>query len=155
MARFLIVSDLQSWWSACCGPISASLARPVARRYRHRAGDDGLCPAGDLLAEPAAELVCGSSTDEARDRQRSAMGVPETYRCGCAEQEIGPKAHWTAAWDYCRYCWMRVVRRPARPCWSIDTARREFLDRQRIAAAGYSSERSPPRTAATTSALRG
>ena len=21
---------------------------------------------------------------------------------------------------YCRYCWMRVVRRPARPCWSIE-----------------------------------
>ena len=21
---------------------------------------------------------------------------------------------------YCRYCWMRVVRRPARPCWSME-----------------------------------
>ena len=22
--------------------------------------------------------------------------------------------------SYCRYCWMRVVRRPARPCWSME-----------------------------------
>ena len=38
---------------------------------------------------------------------------------------------------YWRYCWMRVVRRPARPCWSIEILPgQEFVDRQRVAAAG-------------------
>src|SRR6516225_10999978 len=51
-------------------------ARPVARRYRHRAGErDGLCPAGDLLvAEPATEPgVMGGEPVTARpgSRQRS------------------------------------------------------------------------------------
>src|ERR1700746_1450703 len=99
-------------------------ARPVARRYRHRACErDGLCPAGDLLvAEPAAEFgVVGRQPMRARDRQRSRWAWRKPIAAGCAGPAvIGPKARWRAAWDYCRYCWMRVVRRPARPCWSME-----------------------------------
>src|SRR6516165_8547757 len=79
-------------------------ARPVARRYRHRAGErDGLCPAGDLLvAEPAAEFgVVGRQpmrrgTVNDRDGRAGNLSLPDV-RTGV----IGPKARWMVARDYC------------------------------------------------------
>src|SRR5215471_21762781 len=61
-------------------------ARPLARRYHHRAGErNGLCPAGDLLvAEPAAEPgVLGRQPMKPRraSRQRSRR-VLEAYPFG-------------------------------------------------------------------------
>src|SRR5260370_18786353 len=64
-------------------------ARPVARRYRHRAGErDGLCPAGDLfVAEPAAEFgVVGLQPMRARDRQRSRWACRKPIAAGCADR---------------------------------------------------------------------
>src|SRR5579871_167368 len=50
---------------------------------------------------------------------------------------------------------MRVVRRPARPCWSIENCQERNSSTVRVYRLHASSrERSPPRTAATTSALR-
>src|SRR5260221_13694987 len=64
-------------------------ARPVARRYRHRAGErDGLCPAGDLLvAEPAAEFgVLVRQPMRARDRQRSRWSCRKPIAAAFAYQ---------------------------------------------------------------------
>src|SRR5262249_35867039 len=127
-------------------------ARPVARRHRHRARErDGLCPAGDLLvAEPAAEFgVVGRQPMRGAAPSTIAAGVLGTYRWSVDDRA---DERWTAAWDYCRYCWMRVVRRPARPCWSMEYCQERnssTVSVYRLHAS--SSERRPPRTAATTS----
>src|SRR4029078_9314697 len=65
------------------------------------------------------------------------------FRCG-KEREV-----------YARYCWMRVVRRPARPCWSIEYCHDRNSWTVRLSRAHASSrDNRPPRTAATTSAFR-
>src|SRR5215471_7241243 len=64
-------------------------ARPLARRYHHRAGErNGLCPAGDLLvAEPAAERgVVGRQSMTARDRQRSRWACWKPIAAGYADR---------------------------------------------------------------------
>src|SRR5215831_13928702 len=110
-------------------------ARPLARRHRHRTGErDALCPAGDLLvAKPGAEpSVLGRQPMKPRRGSRQRL--------------------WS---DYCRYCWMRVVRSPARPCWSIEYCQERNSSTVSVyRAQASSSDSKPPRTAATTSALR-
>src|SRR5262245_13028857 len=57
--------------------------------------------------------------------------------------------------DYWRYCWMRVVRNPARPCWSIEACQERNSSTVSVyRAQASSSDKRPPRTAATTSAFR-
>src|SRR5215467_11405001 len=56
---------------------------------------------------------------------------------------------------YCRYCWMRVVRKPARPWRSIEYCQARNSSTVRVyRLQASSSDNRPPRTAATTSALR-
>ena len=106
-----------------------------------------------IVAEPTGESgVVGRQPMRGAAPSTIAAGVLEAHRWsvdGRADER------WTVAGDYCRYCWMRVVRRPARPCWSIEYCQERnsstvSVYRQQAS----SSERSPPRTAATTSALR-
>src|SRR5262249_52502751 len=56
---------------------------------------------------------------------------------------------------YCRYCWMRVVRRPARPWRAIEycqATKSSTVRVERLQASPHA--RRPARTAATTSALQ-
>src|ERR1700730_12058755 len=53
---------------------------------------------------------------------RTAMDDEQALR-GAAKKSAGLAAGAliSSMWNaYCRYCWMRVVRRPASPCWSIE-----------------------------------
>ena len=58
-------------------------------------------------ARPGAGAVVGSSAEPAAVAQRPVRSRADATRLRQAA-------------DYWRYCWMRVVRRPARPCWSME-----------------------------------
>ena len=80
-----------------------------------------------------SERAC--DRDQIVGRERDGRGLPKS--------------------QFCRYCWVQVERRPARPCWSIECCQERNSSTVSVYRLQASSRESrPPRTAATTSALR-
>src|ERR1700756_3740524 len=81
--------------------VSAGLMR-CAVRNRNRAA---------LQNCDAAQGADGFDQAESKERRHWRPGVAVRQ---CAEAALVRER------PYWRYCWMRVVRNPARPCWSIE-----------------------------------
>src|ERR1700751_2415591 len=107
-------------------------ARSVARRYRHRARErDDLCPASDLLvAEPAAEPgVVGRQPMTARPGRRRRSRRPSSDGGGLGLLPVLLDARGAQAGE----------------AMLVDgiLPGKEFLDRQRVAAAGFLERKEP------------
>ena len=75
-----------------------------------------------LIVGAGSGLSASLARALAKDGIKVALAARTTGDLDPLVKDTGARAQqmlWNAG-AYCRYCWMRVVRRPARPCWSIE-----------------------------------
>jgi len=123
----------------------------VAAREHHI--HDLVIGRGTLSSDRDRTQLCPASAAFAQDAVGIAMHLGSP--AGEADAVITGCAKGGDLVIYWRYCWIRVVRSPARPCRSIEYCQARnssTVSVYRLQAS--SSESRPPRTAATTSALR-
>jgi hypothetical protein len=90
---------------------------------------------------------------------RGAASVHDVFqrcnKCGAGGEVLLGGRHTAFGRAHWRYCWMRVVRKPAKPWRSIEYCQaRNSSTESEYRLQASSSDSRPPRTAATTSALR-